>query len=90
MAFKQDFWSILGQTIAFAAGLEALSAENVRDSDILYPTHRKRSPITWMERAGGDVHGRGNHQTNNYRGRSITNPYNRGVFMSCVAVVVWL
>lgn len=47
MAFKQDFWSILGQTIALAAGLEALSAENVRDSDILFTTGhgmKKKSP----------------------------------------------
>lgn len=35
MAFKQDFWSILGQTIVLAAGLAARKAANVRAKDML-------------------------------------------------------
>lgn len=49
IAFKQDFWSILGQTIALAAGLLALSAVKVRDSDILCST-RKESSVSREER----------------------------------------
>lgn len=35
MAFKQDFWSILGQTIVLAAGLATRKAANVRAKDML-------------------------------------------------------
>lgn len=36
MALKQDFWSILVQTMTLAAGLAALSAAKDKASDILW------------------------------------------------------
>lgn len=44
IAFKHDFWSILGQMTALAVGLETRSAASVRDKDILGRGRIEKNP----------------------------------------------